>query len=136
VLTVTPHVNPSNEIVVDLKPEIITVVEAGVTYSLGSTAGSVTFPRFTTQSADTQVRIKSGDTIAIGGLVKSAEAKVEAKVPILGDVPLLGALFKNTRWYSGGSDPVRQDVLIFLTVALSGDSAAPAGTVAAAPAPY
>jgi type IV pilus assembly protein PilQ len=115
VLTVTPHVNPSNEIVVELKPEVISV-GTDVTYSLGSSSGSVSFPRFTTQTAQTQVRIRSGDTIAIAGLVKRSEAKVSTKVPLLSDIPGVGLLFKNSRWYSGGSDPVRQDLIIFLTV--------------------
>lgn len=119
VLTVTPHVNPSSEIVVDLKPEI-TTVGSNVTYSLGSTSGSVDFPRFTTQTAKTQVRIRGGDTIAIGGLVKESEGKIETKVPFLSDIPLVGLFFKNLRWYSGSeSDPMKQDVLIFLTVNLA-----------------
>ena len=117
VLTVTPHVNPSREIVVDLKPEVIAVGDP-VTYSLGSTSGSISFPLFTTQTAKTQVRIGNGQTIAIGGLEKTREGKVSEKIPVLGDIPILGLLFKSTRWYSGGSDPVRQDLLIFLTVKL------------------
>ena len=131
VLTVTPHVNPSSEIVVDLKPEIISVGN-NVTYSLGTTSGSVDFPRFTTQTAKTQVRIRNGNTIAIGGLVKRSEATRVTKVPLLGDIPVLGLFFKNTRWYSGGSDPVRQDVLIFLTVSLTKEDPVPAQKVAAA----
>ncbi len=131
VLTVTPHVNPSNEIVVDLNPEIITV-GTPVEYSLGTTAGNISFPRFTTQTAKTQVRVQNGGTIAIGGLVKTANSEIRTKLPILGDVPLLGAFFSNTRRYSGGSDPVRQDLLIFLTVNLA-EEPQPEATVAAAP---
>ncbi len=132
VLTVTPHVNPSNEIVVDLKPEVISV-GTDVTYSLGSSSGSVSFPRFTTQTAQTQVRIRSGDTIALAGLVKRSEAKVTSKVPLLSDIPILGLLFKNSRWYSGGSDPVRQDLVIFLTVRMLEESQ-PDQSLAAVPA--
>ena len=131
VLTVTPHVNPSLEIVVELKPEVIAVEAAGVSYSLGS-SGNITFPLFTTQTAQTQVRIRNGETIAIGGLVKSSQGKVESKVPILGDIPVLGLLFKNTRWYSGTSEPNRQDLLIFLTVKLLDEGPGQAKTVAAA----
>lgn len=116
VLTVTPHVNPSEEIVVDLKPEIVTVGE-NVSYSMGDS--SVSFPRFTVQDAKTQVRIRNGHTIAIGGLVKKKDAIVVTKVPFLGDIPLLGFFFKNTAQNVTGSDPTRQDVLIFLTVSLS-----------------
>ncbi|MDP3723354.1 MAG: secretin N-terminal domain-containing protein [Candidatus Omnitrophota bacterium] len=134
VLTVTPHVNPNLEIVVDLKPEII-AVGTEVTYSLGTSSGSVSFPRFTTQTAQTQVRIQNGQTIALGGLVKTNDTKVVTKVPVLGDIPILGLLFKNTRWYSGGSDPVRQDLLIFLTVRLMEEGTGFQQAVAAAQEP-
>jgi len=133
VLTVTPHVNPSQEIVLDLKPEVI-AVGTPVSYSLGS-SNSISFPLFTTQTAKTQVRIRNGQSIAIGGLVKTSEGKVVEKVPFLGDIPVLGLLFKNVRWYSGGSDPVKTDLLIFLTVKLLDEGPAAGGqTVAAAPA--
>ncbi len=135
VLTVTPHINPSDEIVVDLKPEVISF-SANVTFDTGA-GNSVSLPRFTTQTAQTQVRIRDSHTIAIAGLVKKTEAKTESKVPVLGDLPLLGVLFKSTSRY-GGSDPVYQDLLIFLTVKLMEDGSQPAQTVAAAPevAPY
>lgn len=132
VLTVTPHVNPNLEIVVDLKPEII-AVGTDVTYSLGSSSGNISFPRFTTQTAQTQVRIHNGQTIALGGLIKTSDTKVVTKVPLLGDIPLVGLLFKNTRWYSGGSDPVRQDLLIFLTVRLMEEGVGAQQAVAVAP---
>lgn len=115
VLTVTPHVNPSLEIVVDLKPEVISFT-GNRAYDTGQ-GQSVSLPEFTTQTAQTQVRIRNKETVAIGGLVKSTQTKTEVKVPILGDIPLVGLLFKNMTRY-GGSDPVRQDLLIFLTVNL------------------
>lgn len=116
VLTVTPHVNPSDEIVVELKPEIITVLDP-VTYDTGNNA-AISLPQFSTQTAETQVRIKNNETIAIGGLIKEANSKVVSKVPLLGDIPFFGSFFKSTAKY-GGSDPVRQDLLIFLTVKLT-----------------
>ena len=132
VLTVTPHVNPSREIVVDLKPEVI-AFSGNRTYDTGA-GNSVSLPEFTTQTAETQVRIKSGETIAIGGLVKRTETKTEAKVPVLGDIPVFGLLFKHTTRY-GGSDPAKQDLLIFLTVQQTDDGEAPTDAVAAAPTP-
>ncbi len=118
VLTVTPHVNPSNEVVVDLKPEVISFT-GNRSYDTGSSQ-SVSLPEFSTQTAETQVRISNGDTIAIGGLIKATESKVVSKVPVLGDIPFFGNLFKSTTKY-GGSDPVRQDLLIFLTVKMTED---------------
>ena len=134
VLTVTPHVNPSAEIVVDLKPEIVTADSTGISYQTG-TGTSVSLPLFTIQTAETQVRIQSGETIAIGGLVKTSEQHIDTKVPLLGDIPIVGTLFRNNRWYSGGSDPNKQDLLIFLTVTLQNDERKKeAAAVAAAPA--
>ena len=50
--------------------------------------------------------------------MKARKQDVEVKVPVLGDIPVIGWLFKNSQHYSGGSDPNRQDLLIFLTVKL------------------
>ena len=77
------------------------------------------------------MRIQTGETIAIGGLVKEASARIENKVPILGDIPGLGLLFRNTKRHT--SDPTRQDLLIFLTVKLMDDTHAVAQTAALAP---
>ena len=115
VLTVTPHVNPSNEIVVDLKPEVI-AAETPVSFSTGT--GTVELPLFSTQTAQTQVRIRNGETIAIGGLIKTSEAKTQSKIPILGDIPIIGLLFRNTQRNAPLSPSIKQDLLIFLTVKL------------------
>ncbi|MBI4342163.1 MAG: secretin and TonB N-terminal domain-containing protein [Candidatus Omnitrophica bacterium] len=120
VLTVTPHVNPSNEIVVDLKPEII-AAQSNATFNV-SGSQSVSLPRFSIQTVQTAVRIQDGQTIAIGGLVKDLKVSQENKVPILGDIPILGLLFSNNRTFGGSSNPtLKQDLLIFLTVNLTKD---------------
>lgn len=132
VLTVTPHVNPSGEIVADLKPQIIAAT-SNVSYSTGQNS-TVELPNFIVQDAQTQVRIKSGETIAIGGLVKTSETKLVAKVPVIADIPIIGLFFKNTSRYTGTgtTDPVRQDLIIFLTVKLDEKDAQNTKAVAAA----
>jgi len=135
ILTVTPHVNPSMEIVVDLRPEVIAVIEP-VSYNTGGAgATTITLPQFSTQTAQTQVRIQNGETIAIGGLVKETNAKLEEKVPFLGDLPLIGFLFTNVSQNTAAltSEPKRQDLLIFLTVTLKEEPARHEQAVAAAP---
>jgi type IV pilus assembly protein PilQ len=133
VLTVTPHVNQSREIVASIKPEITASGDL-VTYDTGS-SNSVTLPQFSIQTASTQVRVKDGETVAIGGLVKESESKIFGKVPFLGDLPILGALFTRTDRYAatGSSDPVRQDLLIFVTMSVI-DESQPRHDVAAVPA--
>lgn len=133
-LEVTPHVNTAKEIVVDLKPEVIAVGDA-VEYTAGD--NTLTLPLFTTQTAETTVRISNGETIAIGGLVKTSDSHVQKTVPFLGEIPIIGLFFRNNRWYSGGSSPNRQDLLIFLTVTLMEDAApvTPAQSTTIMPAP-
>ena len=131
VLTVTPHVNPSREIVVELKPEIITVL-SNASFANGASGENIELPRFSTQTVQTQVRVKDGETIAIGGLVKESELVQENRVAFLGDIPIIGALFRNTHRFGGSTDPtLKQDLMVFLTVTLM-DKDAGAATVASA----
>lgn len=66
--------------------------------------------RFQKRSADTIVRLKDGQTMVIGGLIGSDEAKQMSKIPFLGDIPILGNLFKHIQ--KSKSDT---EVMIFLT---------------------
>ncbi len=115
-LKVTPYVNLKDEIVLDVKPEI-TTVGADRTFASG-----ITFPDFDVQKAETQVRLKSGETLAIGGLKRQAERVTKTGVPILQDIPVVGWLFSNRREQTpSGQDQL--DLLIFLTVRLIRDAA-------------
>jgi len=126
ILKVTPHVNPQREIVMDVKPEI-TTVGADRTFASG-----IVFPDFDVQKAETQVRLQDNQTLAIGGLKRQAERVTESKVPILGDIPVLGWLFTNRREQTpSGQDQL--DLLIFMTVHLGSPEAQPR-TQAAIPA--
>ena len=64
----------------------------------------------TTRSAVTSVVVRDRDTIAMGGLMRDKEANVTSKVPLLGDIPVLGWLFKNTR-----TSVEKVNLLFFLT---------------------
>ena len=66
--------------------------------------------RFKKRSADTSVRLKDGETMVIGGLIGSEEAKNYRKIPLLGDIPVLGAFFKNVQKSKQSSE-----IMIFLT---------------------
>jgi type IV pilus assembly protein PilQ len=112
-LKVTPHVNQEKEIVLDLKPEI---TETAATFD--TFASGISFPRFTVQKADTQVRLDNGETLVIGGLVKRKKTVAHAKVPFLGDIPILGHLFSD----HDVATPTHQDLLIFITVNLVEDA--------------
>ena len=65
---------------------------------------------------------QDGETIAIGGLVKETVITTLNKVPVLGDIPIIGLLFQNKFRGGGGTSPtLQQDLLIFLTVSLEKD---------------
>ena len=67
-------------------------------------------PATSTRSALTQVEVKSGETVMIGGLIRTVDMKVERKVPILGDIPLLRFLFRHKT-----TSKEKVDLMIFIT---------------------
>jgi type IV pilus assembly protein PilQ len=84
-LEVTPHVTPDNR--VSLKIKITKNDVAGF-------VGSV--PSVATNEAETELLVNDGDTIVIGGIIKTTENKSQAGIPALSKIPVLGWLFKNT----------------------------------------
>ncbi len=114
VLEVTPHINNSNEILVDLKPEV-SAQSGSTTFA---TTGSLTqIPNFSVTNAQTQVLIKNGETIAIGGLMTDSVVSTENKVPILGDIPGIGKIFRSKRSTQGDNNS-KVETLFFITVTI------------------
>ncbi len=105
-LTVTPHVNAQGDIIVDLKPEVSSFLGY-------DDYGNVKAPIFSTREASTQVMVKDGETIVIGGLIKDVTYDRVSKVPILGDLPLLKYVFSKTT-----KTVDTTDLIIFVTVRL------------------
>ena len=88
---ITPHLNDSEDVRLDVD-ETISDVESRP--DKGDTYGSVSFIE---RSATTTLTVKDNETVVIGGLVRNRTARSETKVPLLGDIPLLGVLFRSTR---------------------------------------
>jgi type IV pilus secretin PilQ/predicted competence protein len=106
-LVVKPSVNKDNFITLSVKPEISNKVGDSTFSFAGAT---VTSPVIDTRSLDSNVLIKSGDTLAIGGLLQDEVNKTRTKVPLMGDIPILGYLFQeklNAR--------VKRNLLVFVT---------------------
>ncbi len=83
-LTITPQITKDREVLLNpLILEVTTIVKDG------------TPPITSSRSATTQMLVKDGETMAIGGMVRDEESIKESKVPLLGDIPLLGLLFKS-----------------------------------------
>ena len=84
-IRITPHINENDDIRLEIEEEIS---EQGVT---SGTLGVVSINR---RTARTEVMVRDQQTIVIGGLIRDTLADGEDKVPVLGDVPILGALFR------------------------------------------
>jgi type IV pilus assembly protein PilQ len=110
-LAVVPQINSEKEIVVTIHPEITTLL------GYDKLTDDISAPRFSTREAMTNVRIKSGQTIAIGGLVKEETSDEVRKVPILGEIPLLDKFFTHQ-----AKIVKKTDLLFFMTVTVLKDA--------------
>jgi type II secretory pathway component GspD/PulD (secretin) len=100
-LNLTPYISEDKkEVTLDVEPEVSDVSGQGIT----------NLPILNTRSAKTQVRVKDGEKIVIGGLFQKGERTVMRKIPFLGDIPLLGLLFRNTQKVAQETE-----VVIFIT---------------------
>jgi type II secretory pathway component GspD/PulD (secretin) len=99
-LEVTPRVNSANLITVNLKPEVSRVLE------IVSGPGGAQAPRVGTRSADTTLTVTDGQTIVMGGLISQEERKTTVKIPLLGDIPVIGELFRFTQTTTGESEVI------------------------------
>jgi type IV pilus secretin PilQ/predicted competence protein len=109
-LVVKPSVNKDNFITLAVKPEISNKVGDQLFTIPGGGGGTVASPIIDTRSLDSNVLIKSGDTLAIGGLLQDEVSKARTKVPIVGDIPILGYLFQ-----SRTNARVKRNLLVFVT---------------------
>lgn len=106
ILKVTPQVNSQGLIRLSLQP---TISALGEFVSFGGASGAE-IPRIRARKTDTQVSLQSGHTLAIGGLIDSTLTKGKTKVPVLGEIPILGRLFRSDR-----TDNRNSNLLIFIT---------------------
>ena len=102
-LTLTPHVNPDREIQLDLNPSIESVVEQS------GDALEYT-PTISKREVKTTVTIPDQSTVILSGMIREDTTKITTKIPLLGDIPLLGALFRST-----SDSKKRTNLLIFVT---------------------
>ena len=106
-LIVTPSINKDNFVTLKVKPEISNKVGDSTFVFAGATVSS---PIIDTRTLESNVLIRSGDTLAIGGLLQDEVAKARNKVPLIGDVPVLGYLFQNHL-----NSRVKRNLLVFVT---------------------
>ncbi len=100
-LKVTPTITDNGDVIMTIHPEVSSarrVTEVDNALAIDKT------------QADTTMMVKDGDTVVLGGLIKDSIVKTENKVPILGEVPLLGVFFRNR-----SHEKVKQELLVFIT---------------------
>lgn len=103
-LKVTPQITPDNRIILDLSVKKDSVGQVIVT------SGGVNVPSIDTREIATQVLVNDGQTVVLGGILETERRESETKVPYLGDIPVLGRLFKTTR-----RENDKRELLIFVT---------------------
>ncbi len=86
-IKVVPHINDSNEVRLELTEEIS---------ERGASSGALGVVSVTKRTAQTTVVVQDQQTVVIGGLMRDALTRSEKKIPVLGDIPVLGVLFKTT----------------------------------------
>ncbi|MBN2096861.1 MAG: hypothetical protein JW714_00115 [Candidatus Omnitrophica bacterium] len=122
-LMVTPQINKAGEITMSIEPSVITTKASSV---LGS---SVSDPQ--ERSARTTVSIRDGETVVIGGLINTEDSKINRKVPFLGDIPLLGNVFRKQ-----DDSSTDKELIIFITPHLVKDGSETPGLALEKSAPW
>jgi type IV pilus assembly protein PilQ len=103
-LKVTPQITPDNRIILDLD------VKKDSIGTITVTSGGVNVPSIDTKEIITQVLMNDGQTVVLGGVLETQRRDDQTKVPYLGDIPILGNLFKQTTKRNN-----KDELLIFVT---------------------
>lgn len=100
-LNVTPQIGEDNYVTMKIHPEVSTARRVAEVKN--------TVARDTTE-ADTTMMVKDGETIILGGLIKDSKKKTVNKIPLLGDIPLIGLAFQNR-----DIQDVKKEIIVFIT---------------------
>jgi type IV pilus assembly protein PilQ len=106
---ITPWVGPNDELTLEIKPDFETPVG---TFSPDKDL----IPAINTRSLSSTVRLKNGETIVLGGLIQDSENNTVDKIPFLGDLPIIGALFRTI-----DKKKTKSELLIYITPTITYD---------------
>lgn len=106
-LTVTPRVNPKKHVVMEIKQSL---EEEGAGQPIRTAGGLTIWPTIDTSDLTAEVAVHNAETIVLGGMVSTTMVDNESKVPILGDIPLIGALFRYKK-----TEEARNEIVVFIT---------------------
>ncbi|MDZ7661739.1 pilus (MSHA type) biogenesis protein MshL [Thiohalophilus sp.] len=97
-LDVIPQISDDGNIILHIHPSVSTVKEKTKNISVSSaTTFSVPLAISTIRESDSIIRARSGQVVVIGGLMQDSVSDEDASIPVLGDLPLIGGLFRHTR---------------------------------------
>lgn len=106
---ITPFISPDGYVTLNIKPEYATILSQVTAQDTGGQYIAATL--LSRRNLDLKnVRIKDGETLVIGGLISEEEQKTIGKVPVLGDIPLIGTLFRST-----SSEKKKNEMVIMIT---------------------
>ena len=100
-LEVTPHIGTDGFVTLKMHPEVS---------SIKTPPSPGVPPTIATREADSSVTVKDGTPIVLAGLIQKNEIETTVKVPLLGDIPILGWLFRNT-----SNDKIDNEVIFVIT---------------------
>jgi general secretion pathway protein D len=104
-LNVTPHINPDGLVILDVNPEIQQLTAQTVEITANTSS-----PVISKRSAESRIGVLDGQTVVIGGMMEDRKTSQFNRIPILGDIPVLGALFGRMQ-----TTKTKTELLIFLT---------------------
>jgi len=107
-LKVTPQINEGDSVLLEVEQEVSSVASSSSTDSSSSSNSSLG-STFNTRTVKNSVLVKSGETVVLGGLLSNNTSESVYKVPLLGDIPILGYLFR----YNGTST-TKQNLMVFI----------------------
>lgn len=109
ILKVTPRVNAGGLVLMDISQEVSAVAK--------TTSSGIDSPTIQQRRINSSVAIESGQTVALGGLITSGRTKTRSQIPLLGDIPYVGALFGTTD--DSGS---RTELIVLITPRVAHDT--------------
>ncbi len=117
-ISITPFISPDGYVTLDITPDY--AIEAGRVYAVtgeGVETEDLLATLLSRRNLELKnVRIKDGETLIVGGMINERESKDVSKVPILGDLPVIGTLFRST-----ATSKVKEEMIIMLTPKIIND---------------
>ena len=104
-----PQINEGDSVLLEIEQEVSSVDSTGSSSSSSGSSSSDLGPTFNVRTIKNAVLVKSGETVVLGGLLDEKVSETISKVPLLGDIPVLGELFKAT---STGRD--KRNLMVFI----------------------